>query len=303
MATKSYRFGTYTVDLARREVHRGATRLDLPAKVFDCVSYLIEHRDRAVGRDELISAVWGRADISDNLLAQIVLRARRAFDDDADAQRFIRTITGFGYRWVYDFGENRSAESVPTGTSARPAMAEDSGPAPTIPVSEQAQSAIVPSTTASAAAPHERKHLPALPVARQNLWKIVLAIFGVLFLVGWVFTRGANMQKFFFKTAPDRKLLWITPRAISDGDHTLLVNGFWGASRHINYLGEVIQAIAIALAPGYFGIWMVWLYPLYYVALFIGRQADDDKVCRAKYGALWDEYTAKVKYKIVPGLY
>ncbi len=26
-------------------------------------------------------------------------------------------------------------------------------------------------------------------------------------------------------------------------------------------------------------------------------------VCRAKYGELWDKYTAKVKYKIVPGLY
>lgn len=81
------------------------------------------------------------------------------------------------------------------------------------------------------------------------------------------------------------------------------MNGFWGGSRHINYLGEIIQAVAIALAPGYFGIWMVWLYPLYYVALFISRQADDDKVCQAKYGPLWDEYTAKVKWKIVPGLY
>ena len=137
---------------------------------------------------------------------------------------------------------------------------------------------------------------PGLPA-----WVTVL--FGVLFLCGWVLTRGANMQKYFFKTAPGRKFLWITPEALSDGNHSLLVNGFWGASRHINYLGEIIQAVAIALAAGYFGVWMVWLYPIYYVALFLSRQADDDKVCRAKYGALWDDYTAKVKYKIVPGLY
>jgi protein-S-isoprenylcysteine O-methyltransferase Ste14 len=111
------------------------------------------------------------------------------------------------------------------------------------------------------------------------------------------------MQKYLFKTAPGRKFLWITPEVLSDGKYTLLINGFWGASRHINYLGEVIQAVAIALAAGYFGVWEVWLYPIYYVALFISRQADDDKVCRAKYGPLWDEYTAKVKYKIVPRLY
>jgi len=137
---------------------------------------------------------------------------------------------------------------------------------------------------------------PGLPV-----WVTVL--FGVLFLGGWVLTRGANMQKFIFKTAPQRRFLWLAPQAISDGRNSLLVNGFWGASRHINYLGEIIQAVAIALAPGWFGVWMVWLYPLYYIALFISRQADDDKVCRAKYGALWDEYTAKVPSKIIPHLY
>ncbi|MEP6481785.1 MAG: hypothetical protein ABJA94_07240 [Rhodoglobus sp.] len=131
----------------------------------------------------------------------------------------------------------------------------------------------------------------------------VTVLFGAIFLGGWVLTRGANMQKFYFKTKPGQKFLWITPQSISDGNHSLLVDGFWGASRHINYLGEILQAVAIALAAGYFGVWMVWLYPIYYVALFLSRQADDDKLCRAKYGALWDEYTAKVKYKIVPGLY
>jgi hypothetical protein len=137
---------------------------------------------------------------------------------------------------------------------------------------------------------------PGLPI-----WLTVL--FGVLFLCGWVLTRGSNMQKWFFKTAPSRKFLWLTPTVLTDGNHSLLVNGFWGASRHINYLGEVIQAVAIALAAGYFGVWEVWLYPAYYVALFISRQADDDKLCRAKYGALWDRYTACVKWKIVPRVY
>lgn len=141
----------------------------------------------------------------------------------------------------------------------------------------------------------------ALPNPGLPVWLTVL--FGVLFLCGWVLTRGSNMQKYFFKTAPTRKFLWMTPEALTDGKHSLLLNGFWGASRHINYLGETIQAIAIALAAGYFGVWPVWLYPLYYVVLFITRQADDDKLCRAKYGELWDQYTAKVKWKIIPRVY
>lgn len=140
-----------------------------------------------------------------------------------------------------------------------------------------------------------------LPNPNHPVW--LTTLIGALFLCGWVLTRGANMQKYFFKTSPGRKFLWIKPEAIGDGKLSLLANGFWGASRHINYLGEIIQAIAIVLATGYQGIWVLWLYPAYYIGLMISRQADDDKVCRAKYGALWDQYTKKVKYKIIPYIY
>ena len=53
-----------------------------------------------------------------------------------------------------------------------------------------------------------------LPNPRLPVWLTVL--FGVLFLAGWVLTRGANMQKFFFKTAPSRRFLWIRPEARYD---------------------------------------------------------------------------------------
>jgi delta14-sterol reductase len=141
-------------------------------------------------------------------------------------------------------------------------------------------------------------HLPAPAIP---IWLTVF--FGVLFLSGWVFTRGANMQKYFFKTAPDKKFLWIKPKTLSDGRHSLLVSGFWGASRHVNYFGEIIQALAVALAAGCFAVWPVWLYPAYYIALMTTRQLDDDKICRAKYGGLWDQYTEKVKYRIIPFIY
>lgn len=140
-----------------------------------------------------------------------------------------------------------------------------------------------------------------LPNPGHPVW--LTDLFVALFLFGWVFTRGANMQKYYFKTQPDKKFLWMKPEVLSDGGKTLLAGGFWGASRHINYLGEIIQAVAIALITGYFGVWMVWLYPVYYIALMFSRQADDDKICREKYGELWDQYTQKVKYKIIPFIY
>ena len=140
-----------------------------------------------------------------------------------------------------------------------------------------------------------------LPNPGLPLWLTV--VFAVLFLFGWVFTRGANLQKYYFKIAPEKKFFFWKPETVSDGERSLLVNGYWGASRHINYMGEIIQACAIALAAGYPAVLGVWLYPLYYVALLFSRQADDDKICKAKYGELWDIYKKKVRYRIIPFIY
>ena len=63
------------------------------------------------------------------------------------------------------------------------------------------------------------------------------------------------------------------------------------------------MAMAIALSVGYPEVIWVWLYPLYYLALLLPRQMDDDKRCAIKYGALWDTYTSRVKYRIIPYIY
>ncbi|HEY0178338.1 MAG TPA: winged helix-turn-helix domain-containing protein, partial [Dokdonella sp.] len=100
MVLRSYRFGRFRLDPATRELWNGGERVALAPKSFDCLSYLIEQRSRAVGRDELISAVWGRVDVSDALLGQTLARARRAIGDTGGEQSSIRTVPRFGYRWV-----------------------------------------------------------------------------------------------------------------------------------------------------------------------------------------------------------
>jgi len=132
---------------------------------------------------------------------------------------------------------------------------------------------------------------------------VLLILYAALFFIGWGLSRGANLQKYFFKKDPQRSFLGIRPETITDGDKTLLVNGFWGLSRHINYLGEILMATGIVLCVGYPGLLWPWLYPLYYVALLFPRQADDDKRCALKYGALWEQYVKKVPYRIIPFVY
>jgi DNA-binding winged helix-turn-helix (wHTH) protein/tetratricopeptide (TPR) repeat protein len=95
-----YLFGEFELNPASRELLRNGKPVALRPRSLECLIYLIEHRDRAVGRDELIAAVWGRVDASDTVVAQTLLRARKALDDTGNQQVMIRTLPRFGYRWV-----------------------------------------------------------------------------------------------------------------------------------------------------------------------------------------------------------
>jgi len=132
----------------------------------------------------------------------------------------------------------------------------------------------------------------------------LLVGYALLFFAGWVLARGANLQKFWFKRDPKAMAFGLLePRAISgDGKH-VLAGGFWGLSRHINYLGEILMATALTLCLGYPLELAPWLYPLYYVALLFPRQFFDDRRCAEKYGPLWDEYCRRVPSRIIPGIY
>lgn len=132
----------------------------------------------------------------------------------------------------------------------------------------------------------------------------ILALAALLFFLGWSLARGANMQKYLFKRDPTAKFLGlIEPTALTDGEHKLLISGFWGVARHVNYLGELLMAIGLTLALGYPDHIGPWLYPLYYVALLVPRQIDDDRRCAEKYKGLWNNYVKRVPYRIVPGVY
>ena len=114
-----YSFGEFRLNAVARELSRDGEPVELAASAFDCLVYLIEHRERPVGRDELISAVWGRADVSDNLLAQTIVRLRRALGDAGNEQRCIRTVARVGYRWMLETHVVQQArEAAPPATTA-----------------------------------------------------------------------------------------------------------------------------------------------------------------------------------------
>jgi delta14-sterol reductase len=123
-----------------------------------------------------------------------------------------------------------------------------------------------------------------------------LALF---FLAALCIFREANWQKERFKRDSDTRI-WGKPAETVGG--RLLVSGWWGVARKINYGGELAVYLAFALTTG-FTSFFPYLLPLSLTLLLTQRAARDDKKCRAKYGALWREYCARVRYRILPFVY
>jgi DNA-binding winged helix-turn-helix (wHTH) protein/tetratricopeptide (TPR) repeat protein len=167
--TRRLRFGSHLIDLATRELSEDGRLRPLSPRVFDCLAYLIEHRDRAIGRDELMAAVWGKADVADTQLAQVMLKARRAVGDSGETQQAIRTVAGFGYRWI--------AEVVPCEEPAEPVPAE---PLPAAAPAADADAAPLADPAVAAAEP--TRPAPSAP-ARDPGRRVALAV-AVLVLVG-----------------------------------------------------------------------------------------------------------------------
>ena len=119
-----YRFATFRLDVAKRELYADGVLRTLSPKVFDGLVWLIEHRDRAVGRDELIAAIWGRADVTDAQLGQLMRKLRRTIGDAGDDQAFVRTVPRFGYRWVAPTEAEATPPADAASTSAPTSVAE-----------------------------------------------------------------------------------------------------------------------------------------------------------------------------------
>jgi protein-S-isoprenylcysteine O-methyltransferase Ste14 len=82
----------------------------------------------------------------------------------------------------------------------------------------------------------------------------------------------------------------------------LLTSGFWGLSRHCNYLGDLMMAYSWCLACGFSHI-LPYTYAIYLTILLLHRIKRDHERCQGKYGRAYEVYCARVPYKIIPYVY
>lgn len=84
------------IDPERRLATLDGAVLDLTAKEFDLLAYLVANAGRVISRDEILGAVWGTQHTTDsNVIEVFVCHIRNKIGDREN--RVIQTIRGVGY--------------------------------------------------------------------------------------------------------------------------------------------------------------------------------------------------------------
>jgi DNA-binding response OmpR family regulator len=90
-------FEDLSLDRNTREVFRGQRSIELTAKEFDLLEYLLNHPRQVLTRDQILEKVWGYDFMGDSNIIEVYIRYLRLKLEDNSEKRLIHTIRGVGY--------------------------------------------------------------------------------------------------------------------------------------------------------------------------------------------------------------
>lgn len=86
-----------TMDLLRRTIHRDGEKIDLPAKEYSLLEYMMRNAEMVVSKTSILERVYDYSfDPQTNVVDVLVCRLRNKIDRDFN-QKLIHTVRGMGY--------------------------------------------------------------------------------------------------------------------------------------------------------------------------------------------------------------
>ena len=91
------RIADLEIDVPRRRVTRGGTRIDLTAREFTLLHLLARREGEVIARSVIASQVWDINFETDTNVVEVAIRRLRAKIDDPFEQKLVHTVRGMGY--------------------------------------------------------------------------------------------------------------------------------------------------------------------------------------------------------------
>jgi DNA-binding response OmpR family regulator len=93
-------FGEFELNLAARKLFRKGREVELTAKEFGLLNHFASRPGRALARNDVLDAVWGRsAIVTPRSIDRCVATLRAKIEPDPHRPTFIQTIRDVGYRF------------------------------------------------------------------------------------------------------------------------------------------------------------------------------------------------------------
>lgn len=90
-------FEDLSLNRQTREVYRGERAIELTAKEFDLLEYLLIHPRQVVTRDRILEQVWGYDFMGDSNIIEVYIRYLRLKLEANNEKRLLQTVRGVGY--------------------------------------------------------------------------------------------------------------------------------------------------------------------------------------------------------------
>ena len=94
---EKFQFSNLTLNRSTREVFRDRRPIELTAKEFDLLEYLISHPRQVLTRDQILERVWGYDFMGDSNIIEVYVRYLRLKLEEQEEKRLIQTVRGVGY--------------------------------------------------------------------------------------------------------------------------------------------------------------------------------------------------------------
>lgn len=93
-------FGSFRLDPANSCIWQGTIKHTLAPKDFDLLYALASRSGNLVTKKELITIVWPKTAVSDNVIKTCIRRIRKILLDDYKSPQYIETVHRRGYRFI-----------------------------------------------------------------------------------------------------------------------------------------------------------------------------------------------------------
>jgi DNA-binding response OmpR family regulator len=90
-------FEDLTLNRLTREVHRGTKLIELTAKEFDLLEFLLRNPRQVMNRDRILETVWGYDFMGESNIIEVYIRALRIKLEASNSKRLLHTVRGVGY--------------------------------------------------------------------------------------------------------------------------------------------------------------------------------------------------------------